>query len=69
MLTRLRVRNFKMLEELDIELGDRVVFIGPNNSGKTTAMQALALWDAGLRAWLDRTERRGNSRRGKWRCT
>ena len=42
MLTRLRVRNFKMFEELDIELGDRVVFIGPNNSGKTTAMQALA---------------------------
>ena len=51
MLTRLRVRNFKMLEELDIELGDRVVFIGPNNSGKTTAMQALTLWHEGLRTW------------------
>ena len=62
MLTRLRVRNFKMLEELDIELGDRVVFIGPNNSGKTTAMQALALWWAGLRAWRDRIARRGNGR-------
>ena len=62
MLTRLRVRNFKMFEELDIELGERVVLIGPNNSGKTTAMQALALWDAGLRAWLARTARRGNRR-------
>ena len=49
MLTRLRVRNFKMLEELDIELGDRVVLIGPNNSGKTTAMQARALWELGPR--------------------
>ena len=51
MLTRLQVRNFKALEEVDIELGEAVVFIGPNNSGKTTALQALALWDVGLRQW------------------
>lgn len=60
MLTRLRVRNFKMLEELDIELGERVVFIGPNNSGKTTAMQALTLWELGLRRWNGRRDE-GNS--------
>jgi ABC-type transport system involved in cytochrome c biogenesis ATPase subunit len=52
MLTRLQVRNFKRLANLDIELGKTVVFIGPNNSGKTTALQALALWDAGLKLWL-----------------
>ena len=51
MLTRLQIRNFKSLEEVDIELGESVVFIGPNNSGKTTALQALALWDIGLRQW------------------
>jgi len=51
MLTRLRVRNFKKLD-MDIELGRSVVFIGPNNSGKTTALQALTLWDLGLRQWL-----------------
>lgn len=51
MLTRLRVRNLKRFEEADIELGKAVVFIGPNNSGKTTALQALALWDIGLRQW------------------
>ncbi len=28
-----------------------MVFIGQNNSGKTTALQALALWDVGLRRW------------------
>lgn len=54
MLTRLRVRNFKRFEQLDIELGDPVVFVGPNNSGKTTAMQALALWDCGLRMWSEK---------------
>lgn len=51
MLTRLRVRNFKRFDEIDVELGDPVVFVGPNNSGKTTALQALVLWDCGLRAW------------------
>jgi predicted ATPase len=45
------IRNFKRLKEADISLGQPVVFIGPNNSGKTTALQALALWDVGMRAW------------------
>jgi len=56
MLTRLRVRNLKRFSEADIELGQAVVLIGPNNSGKTTALQALALWEIGLRRW---NERRG----------
>jgi energy-coupling factor transporter ATP-binding protein EcfA2 len=48
MLTRLRIRNFKQFEDVDIELGQSVVLIGPNNSGKTTALQALALWAVGI---------------------
>jgi hypothetical protein len=51
MLTRLKVKNFKRFAEIDVELGKSVVFIGPNNSGKTAALQALALWDIGLRLW------------------
>ncbi len=52
MLTRLTIRNFKKLADVSIELGKAVVFIGPNNSGKTSALQALTLWDFGLRQWL-----------------
>src|SRR5688572_4162486 len=52
MLTKLIIRNFKRFNEANIELGKSVVFVGPNNSGKTTALQALALWDIGLRLWL-----------------
>ena len=62
LLTSLTVRNFKRFESAQIELGNPVVFIGPNNSGKTTALQALALWDVGLKRWL---ERRGKSRSEK----
>src|SRR5229473_6142767 len=56
MLTRLIVRNFKRFDEIDIVLGNPVVLIGPNNSGKTTALQALALWNIGLKRW---NEKRG----------
>ena len=52
MLTKLTIRNFKRLLDAEIPLDQAVVFIGPNNSGKTTALQALALWEIGLRAWL-----------------
>lgn len=54
MLTRLWIRNFKLFEEVDIELGQRVVLIGPNNMGKSTALQALSLWEAGVRKWIEK---------------
>ena len=54
MLTKLICRNFKCFGEIEVELGNPVVFIGPNNSGKTTALQALALWDIGLKRWNEK---------------
>lgn len=57
MLTKLTIRNFKKFTHADIELGSPVVFVGPNNSGKTTALQALALWEIGLKRWNEK--RRG----------
>src|SRR3989339_464575 len=56
MLTRLKISNFKKLDDIDVELGKTVVLIGPNNSGKTSALQALALWDIGLRQWNAKRE-------------
>lgn len=54
MLTKLTVRNFKLFGSSEIELSNPVVFIGPNNSGKTTALQALAFWDMGLKRWNEK---------------
>lgn len=59
MFTKVTIRNFKRFEEVEIDLANPVVFIGPNNSGKTSAMQALALWDVGLRRWNEK--RRGRT--------
>lgn len=52
MLTRLTLRNFKRIGQADIELGGHVVLVGPNNSGKTSALQALSLWHTGLTQWV-----------------
>ena len=60
MLTKLTCRNFKCFGEVEIELGETVVFIGPNNSGKTTALQALALWEIGLKRWNEQRRGRPN---------
>jgi energy-coupling factor transporter ATP-binding protein EcfA2 len=57
MLTKLTIINFKKFGKDEIELGNPVVFIGPNNSGKTSALQALALWEVGVKRWNE--ERRG----------
>ena len=63
MLTKLICRNFKNFGEVEIELGNPVVFIGPNNSGKTTALQALALWEIGLKRWNENRKGRANPER------
>lgn len=53
MITRITIKNFKKLDETEIELSSAVVFVGPNNSGKTSALQAITLWDIGLRKWSE----------------
>lgn len=59
MLTKIHIKNFKRFDDVEFDLGKNVVFIGPNNSGKTTALQALALWEIGLRRWNEK--RKGKS--------
>ncbi|MCI0495391.1 AAA family ATPase [candidate division KSB1 bacterium] len=64
MLTKLTIRNFKRFGSVEINLGNPVVFIGPNNSGKTSALQSLALWEVGLKKW---NEKRGSKKNPeKW---
>ena len=38
MITKLAIHNFKCFGEVEIELENPVVFIGPNNSRKTSVI-------------------------------
>lgn len=50
----LEVENFKRFGERQrIELDHPTVLIGPNDCGKTTALQAIALWSHAVRHWWD----------------
>ena len=49
----LEIRNFKGFGEgTRIELDHPAVLVGPNNCGKTTALQAIALWSQAVRTWF-----------------
>ena len=60
MLTKITIRNFKLFEEAEIPLGNGFVFVGPNNGGKTSALQALTLWQTGLQKWVEKHGSREN---------
>ena len=42
-IVRLKIRGFRGVQSADIALGRHAVLVGPNNSGKTTIIEALAL--------------------------
>ena len=48
----LEIQNFKRFGDRQrIELDHPTVLIGPNNCGKTTAIQAIALWSQAVKTW------------------
>ena len=54
LLHYLELQNFKRFGDAQrIALGHPSVLIGPNNCGKTTAIQAIALWSQAVKTWLD----------------
>lgn len=60
MITRLIIENFKSFDRQEFDLGEVIVLAGPNNSGKSTLLQALATWSMALDRW-----RLGKGRSGK----
>ncbi len=54
MIDRVSVQYFKRFEQESFELADTIVLAGPNNSGKTTLLQAIATWNLALQKWRER---------------
>jgi len=54
LLHYIEIENFKRFGDRQrIELDHPAVLIGPNNCGKTSAIQALALWSQAVRTWYE----------------
>ncbi len=54
LLHYIEIENFKRFgDKQRIELDHPAVLIGPNNCGKTSAIQALALWSQAVRTWFE----------------
>ncbi len=62
MITELTLHNFKRFGDLTFNIPGHVVLAGPNNTGKTTLLQALATWSLALERW--RTANDFNPRKG-----
>ena len=52
MIEQVTLRYFKLFWEETFELSDSIILAGPNNTGKTTLLQAIAVWNLALRRWL-----------------
>ena len=51
MIRRVVIRRFKRFDEVEFILPGHVVLAGPNNTGKTTFLQAIAAWGLALDRW------------------
>ncbi len=51
MIKKVVIRNFKKFDEVTFEIPGHVVLAGPNNTGKTTMLQAIAAWGLALTEW------------------
>lgn len=52
MIKRVILENFKYFKKQSFDIDEAVVLAGPNNSGKTTLLQAIAMWHFALNKWL-----------------
>jgi predicted ATPase len=59
-----RVRHFKKFADETFDLADHIVLAGPNNSGKTTLLQAIVVWNLALQRWKAAVKDGGRRRSG-----
>lgn len=55
MVHKVILRHFKRFREDSFDIFDTIILAGPNNSGKSTLLQAIAVWNLALKRWI--TER------------
>ena len=52
MIDKVRVTYFKKYRSQEFDISGNIVLAGPNNSGKSTLLQAIAVWNFAKRKWI-----------------
>jgi predicted ATPase len=52
-IRKIVIRRFKRFDEVEFVLPDNIVLAGPNNTGKTTVLQAIAAWSLAFNRWKE----------------
>jgi ABC-type cobalamin/Fe3+-siderophores transport system ATPase subunit len=53
MIRRVIIEGFKRFDRVEFALPGHIVLAGPNNTGKTTVLQAIAAWSLALQRWKE----------------
>ena len=53
MIRRVIIEGFKRFDRVEFAIPGHVVVAGPNNTGKTTLLQAIAAWSLSLNRWKE----------------
>jgi ABC-type cobalamin/Fe3+-siderophores transport system ATPase subunit len=61
-IRRVLIENFKRFDRVEFTLPGHLVVAGPNNSGKTTLLQAIAAWSVALNRWKELNDFRLHNR-------
>jgi hypothetical protein len=51
MIRKVTLRRFKRFDDVTFDIPGHIVLAGPNNTGKTTLLQAIAAWSLALNRW------------------
>lgn len=51
MISKVVIKRFKRFDDVTFDLPGHIVLAGPNNTGKTTVLQAIAAWGLALNRW------------------
>lgn len=56
MIRKVVIKGFKRFSEVTFDLPGHVVIAGPNNTGKTTLLQAVAAWSLAFGFWMRKND-------------
>ncbi len=63
MINRVTIRYFKCFSSQTFDLSDPLLLAGPNNSGESTLLQAIAVWSLALNKWQEKRNPRARGKR------